>query len=141
MRMATSSRSKKALRKVSSVHFKWPMVMARSMTRPSIWWNMGVWVASLSPTIDAARSDDAQRRAERLHGSDLHRRGVRAQHARLLARDARVHVEGVVHRPGRVGLGHVEGGEIMPLVLDLRPFGDGKAQIGKDFRELVHDLG
>jgi hypothetical protein len=43
-----SSRSKKALRKVSSVHLRWPSVIPRSITSPSIWWNIGVWVASLS---------------------------------------------------------------------------------------------
>ena len=38
----------KALRKVSSVHLRWPRVMPRSITSPSTWWNIGVWVASLS---------------------------------------------------------------------------------------------
>ena len=37
-------------------------------------------------------------------------------------------------------LRHVERGEIIPLGLDLRTFGDREAQVGEDFRELVHHL-
>ncbi len=37
-----------ALHNSSSVHFRWPMWMSRSITRPSIWWNIGVCVWSLS---------------------------------------------------------------------------------------------
>ena len=47
-RVVTPAVSKKRATKVSSVHLRWPMWMARSITRPSIWWNMGVWVWSLS---------------------------------------------------------------------------------------------
>ena len=47
-RVTTLSISKKRAQKASSVHFRWPMWMSRSITRPSIWWNIGVWVASLS---------------------------------------------------------------------------------------------
>ena len=47
-RVSTSGVSKKRLMKVSSVHFRWPIWMARSITSPSIWWNIGVCVASES---------------------------------------------------------------------------------------------
>ena len=53
---------------------------------------------------------------------------------------ARLEVEGVLHRPRRMVLGHVERGEIIPLGLDLRPFGDGEAEVGENLRELVHHL-
>ena len=49
-------------------------------------------------------------------------------------------IEGVVHRPRRVALGDVEGGEVVPVVLDLRTGGDRKAQIGEDLGQLVHHL-
>ena len=96
----------------------------------------GVAVAA----IDPAGGDDPQGRAERLHRPDLHRRGVGAQHAGLLARGAWFQVESIVHRPRRMGFGHVERREIMPLVLDLGPFGDGEAEVGEDFRQFVHHL-
>ena len=49
-------------------------------------------------------------------------------------------IECVVHRARRMGLGNVERGEIVPVVLDFRTFGDGKAHIGEDFGQLVHHL-
>ena len=39
-----------------------------------------------------------------------------------------------------MALVHVERGEIIPLGLDLRSFGDRKAEVGEDFGELVHHL-
>jgi len=47
-RVSTEGVSKNRWMKVSTVHFRWPMWMALSITRPSIWWNIGLWVASLS---------------------------------------------------------------------------------------------
>ena len=37
-------------------------------------------------------------------------------------------------------LGHVERGEIIPLGLDLGPFGDREAEVGENLGELVHHL-
>ncbi len=45
-----------------------------------------------------------------------------------------------MHRPRRMRFGHVERGEIMPLILDLRPFGNGEAHVGEDFGQFVHHL-
>lgn len=94
--------------------------------------------------IGAARRDDADRRLLVQHGADLHRRGVGAQHAAhgaLVATglDSR-QIEGVVHRAGRMRLGNIERGEIVPVGLDLRPRRDCKAQIGEDLRQFVHHL-
>ena len=45
-----------------------------------------------------------------------------------------------MHRPRRVAFRNVERAEIVPVVFDLRPIGDGEAQIGEDFGEFVHHL-
>ena len=63
-----------------------------------------------------------------------------AQHARFLVRRAWLKVECVLHRPRRMVLRHVEGGEIVPLRLYLRSFGNGEAKVGEDLRKLVHYL-
>ena len=91
--------------------------------------------------IDAARRDHADRGAVILHGADLHRRRVGAQHVRrtVVARRA-VHEEGVVLLPCGMFGGDVQGVEIVPVAFDLRPFGDGKAHVGKDRGDLVGDL-
>jgi hypothetical protein len=47
-RILTSSTSKNALQNSSRHHFRWPRWVCSSITRPSTWWNMGVWVWSES---------------------------------------------------------------------------------------------
>ena len=90
--------------------------------------------------IDPARRDDPDRRlaAPASSGSAPARCGCAAPSARSLL--ARLEIEGVVHRPRRMGLGHVERGEIVPVVLDLRPFGDREAEVGENLGQLVHHL-
>ena len=96
--------------------------------------------------IDAARRDHAQRRAARIgfdhvqHRADLHRRGVGAQQHLALFCTAIREIERVVHRPRRMALGHVERGEVVPVVLDLGPGGDGEAHVGEDLGQFVHHL-
>ena len=94
----------------------------------------GVAVAA----IDAARRDDADRRRLRSHRADLHRRGVGAKHQRALV--LALDVESILHRPRRMVLGHVERGEIVPVVLDLGPLGDREAEVRENLGELVHHL-
>ena len=89
--------------------------------------------------VGAAGNDDADRRLLRLHRPDLHRRGVGAQ-KHPLAVGARVEEEGVVHLARRMAEREVERGEIVVVGLDVRPFGDGEAEIGEDRRDLVDDL-
>ena len=72
--------------------------------------------------IDAARRDDLDRRRVRFHVADLDRRRVRAQHV------AALDVERVVHRARRMVLRHVERGEVVEVVLDLRAVGDLEAE-------------
>ena len=45
-----------------------------------------------------------------------------------------------MHRPGRVAFRDIERGEIVPVVLDLRPGGDGEAHVGEDLGQFVHHL-
>ena len=49
-------------------------------------------------------------------------------------------VKCVVHRAGRMRFGDIECGEIVPVILNFRPLGHGKAHIGENLRQLVHDL-
>ena len=89
--------------------------------------------------VGAARRDDAVRRRLRLHGADLHRRGVGPeQHA--LARLVGAEVEGVVHLPRRVLRRDVERREVVEVVLDVGPFDDPEAHVGEDRDQLVQHL-
>ena len=93
--------------------------------------------------VDPARRDDPQRRAVRHHRAHLHRaRCACAAASRAAVRVRRLvgEIERVVHRPRRVALGHVERGEVVPVVLDLGPGGDREAEVGEDLGELVHHL-
>ncbi len=90
--------------------------------------------------IDPPRRDNPQWRALGQHRADLHRRSVRAQQHRPPGIVAIGEIERVVHRPRRVRFRHVERGEIVPVVLDFRPAGDGKAHIGENFGQFVHHL-
>ncbi len=47
-RSSTEGTSKKARQNSSSTHFRLAMLMSRSRARPSTWWNIGVWVWSMS---------------------------------------------------------------------------------------------
>ena len=59
----------------------------------------------------------------------------------MLPRIRAIEIEGVMHRPRGMAFGNVERGEIVPVVLDLRSFGDREAEVGEDLGEFVHDLG
>ncbi len=99
----------------------------------------------------AARGDDADRRrltggdprgrggGPRLQGADLHRAGVGAQHL-ALAVGVGAQEEGVVQFARGVLGREVQGGEIVPVVLDVRPLGDREAHLGEDRDQLVHHL-
>jgi len=65
---------------------------------------------------------------------------VCAQDLRLLARLARLEVEGVLHCARRVEFRHVERSEVVPLILDFRTFGDREAEVREDLGKLVHHL-
>jgi hypothetical protein len=75
----------------------------------------------------------------RLHGADLHRRGVGAQNL-ALATVVGLEKESVVHLAGRMAVGKIERGEIVVVGLDIRTFGDGEAHVGEDRGDLVDDL-
>ena len=47
-RSSTSGTSKNARQNSSSVHFRLAMEMSFPIASPSTWWNMGVWVWSMS---------------------------------------------------------------------------------------------
>ena len=87
----------------------------------------------------AAGHDHVDRRRLRLHHPDLHRRGVRAQHASCRAR--RVDVERVLHAARRVVGRHVERLEVVPVGLDLGPFGDLEAEADEHVLEPLPGLG
>ena len=89
--------------------------------------------------VGAAGRDDEDRRLHRLHGADLHRRRVRAQHHLLGI--AELDVERVLHRAGRVAGHHVERLEVVPVVLDLGALHDAVAHAHEDVLELALHLG
>ncbi len=89
----------------------------------------------------AAGRDDADRRLRRLHGADLDRRGVGAEHHALVRAGARIEIEGVVLLPCRMLVRHVERAEIIPVGLDMRPLGDREAHVAEDLDHLLPDLG
>ncbi len=91
--------------------------------------------------IDTAGRDDPDRRAVLLHRADLHRRGVRAQNVRraVIALGA-VHIEGIHLGAGRMVAGDVQRVKVIPVAVDLRAFGHGKAHIGKDRGNFFGDL-
>ena len=95
----------------------------------------GVAVAA----VGAAGRDDPERRLARLHGADLHRAGVRAQQ-QWPAVALGLEVEGVEHLPGGVLGRDVERLEIVPVVLDVRAFGDREAHVGEDRHDLLGGL-
>ena len=57
-----------------------------------------------------------------------------------LARLIRLEEEGVVHFPRRVLGREVESGEVVEVVLNVRPFRHGEAEFGEDGDHLVHHL-
>ena len=65
---------------------------------------------------------------------------MRAQHLGLVLALMQFEVEGVLHRARRVEFRHVERGEVMPLVLDLRAFPDREAEVGENLSQLIHHL-
>ena len=86
---------------------------------------------------DAARTDYADRGLLLLHGAHLQRRGVRAQQHIGVQFDE----EGVLHVAGGVFLGEVEGGEHVPVVLDVGAFHGGEADVLEDAAHLAHHDG
>jgi len=99
--------------------------MSESTARPSTWWNCGVCVASFVAPVDAAGDHTVERWRVGLHRARLHGRGVGAQD------DVVLDVEGVRTAAGRVGLGVVEGVEVVVDVLDLGPVEDAEAEARK----------
>ena len=89
--------------------------------------------------VAAARHHRVDGRRAALHDPDLHGRGVGAEHD--LFGPAELHVEGVPHRPGRVGGGHVEGFEVVPVGLHLGAFGHLVAEGEEDLLQLPLHLG
>src|SRR5947209_1553642 len=89
--------------------------------------------------IHPAGHHRVDRRPLGFHHPDLHGRRVRAQHDALGL--AQLEVEGVPHAAGRVGGRHVEGFEVVPVVLGFGPFGDLVAHPDEHVLELVTRLG
>ena len=91
--------------------------------------------------INTARRNDANGRFLRRHGADLDGRCVRAQnHFLVIPRHMVGEVKSIMHCTCRMRLWNIERSEIVPVVLNLRPFGHSKAHIGKNLRQLVHNL-
>ena len=89
--------------------------------------------------VDAARRQDADGRLLAHHRPNLYRRRMRAEHFRVAAL-WRFHEEGIVGFAGRVAFWEVQRREIVPVILDVWTFSDGKAHIAKDSCDFFKDL-
>ena len=91
--------------------------------------------------IDPAGADHPARRAMGLHMPDLHRRSMGAQHMRRAVIPlAPMGIERVHLGPRRVVAGDVQRVEVVPIGLNLRPFGHGEAHIGENRGDFFGDL-
>src|SRR5438445_3075770 len=88
--------------------------------------------------VRAPGRDHVDGRFVRFHGADLHGRGVGSQHHLLVA--TQPHVQRVLHGARRVRGRDVERLEVVPVVLDLRTFGDAVPEPGEDVLQLALDL-
>src|SRR5215467_9704677 len=79
---------------------------------------------------DFAGADDAHGRPLRLHGADLHGRGVGAQH------DIGGHMEGVLHVARGMVVGKVERAEVVVVRLHLGPLRHGESEPLEDSDDL-----
>ena len=86
--------------------------------------------------IDESRGDQVDRRRLALHRPHLHRGRLAAQQPVRMALD----VEVVARGARGVPLRRVEGGEVVPLGLDLGPVRDAVAQGQEDVLHLLADL-
>src|SRR4051812_20207899 len=86
--------------------------------------------------VDTARHDHAQRRFLCLHHTHLHRGGMRAEHPLLILREEK----SILHIACRVIGWRTERGEVMPVVLYLRPLRYGESDPRKYLYHLIlHD--
>ncbi len=68
--------------------------------------------------------------------------GAQEKPSTLLSRNRwRIHVQRVVHVHGRVIRRKVQGGEVVPVGLDLGAHRNSEPDATKDFNDLVHHLG
>ncbi len=104
----------------------------------------GVRGVQLVRAVHAAGAHDVDGRLAVQHGAGLHRRGVGAQHdTGLVALGAfgALDEEGVLHLPGRVVRGEVQGVEVEPLRLDLGALGDLVPHGHEDVGDTLHERG
>ena len=138
-RILTSSTSKKALQNSVRIHLRLARVVVSSMTRPSIWLNIGVCVMS-----------ESQRKVRpgammRIGGFDASmvrictglRMGAQ-HHARAIG--LLVEIERVVFLPRRMLGRNVERVEIVEVVLDMRAFGHRETEIAENLHHLFPHL-
>src|SRR5512138_1143812 len=86
-------------------------------------------------TINCPRSNDPKWRFLLQHGTNLYRRRVGPEEKIILNEEC------VLHVPGRVVFGKVEGFEIVVVELYFRPFCHHETESGKDVTYLLDDKG
>jgi hypothetical protein len=69
------------------------------------------------------------------HGPDLHRRSMRAQ------QDIVIDKKRILHVPGGMVLGKVQGFKVIVIEFNLGPFGNLKAESGENLGYLLGDKG
>ena len=91
--------------------------------------------------VHTARANHADRRALLFHAADLHGAGMRAQHMRgPLVALGTVHIERVHLRARRVMPWNVERIKVIPIGVDPRPLGHGKAHVSENRGDFLSDL-
>ena len=95
----------------------------------------GVVIAAVSP----ARHDDPDRWFRFHHSANLDRRGMGAEHQTVVVVRARK-VKGIMLLARRMVRGDVERREVMPVILDVRAFGDAELHFPQDRHHLVDGL-
>src|SRR3569833_4677112 len=90
-------------------------------------------------TINTTGHDSAERRLTVLHHTYLYRRGVRSQRD-IIFTVILLDKESVLHPPCRVLFREVQGGEVMPVILNFRTYGNNEANAIEDVDDLVTDF-
>ena len=85
--------------------------------------------------VHTARTNDPDRRLLFFHYARLHTAGMRAQEPVRVF----MYVESILHVAGRMIRRQVQRSEIMPVVFDLRSFGNRKSKPAENLHDAVAD--
>ena len=123
------SRSKNASMNPCRMAFRLAKLTPSSTSRPSTWWNIGVCVASESMRYTRPGAMTASGRRSRAARSARICTGEVCVRSSARSPSTVLEIERVVHGARRMIGRHVQRGEIVEIVLDLRALGDLEARL------------